>query len=273
MDRIAWMAAILSYVIAGQAHSHEVWIEPQDWTVSTDEGIKAHVKNGEHLEGNNLVWDDRGIVRAEVWADGMSTPIEGRLGDRPALSVPAPSDGLVTLLYQSDHRTIVYQKFDKFSAFVHEKGYESVLASHAERGLSQATVKEAFIRFAKALVAVGPGDGSDAARGMELELVALDNPYQLSDADMMTVQLLYQGEPLAENRVTVFRRDAEDTVDTLLIQSDAEGKVQFPLDAGTTYLVDSVVLREPSRDLVVSSRGAVWESLWASLTFQVAADQ
>lgn len=273
MTRKIWLAAVMSSFVAGQAHSHEVWIEPEDWTVSAGDTITADVKNGEQFEGFDLIWNDEGIVRAEVWSKDEATPIEGRLGDRPALSVQAPSDGLVTLLYQSDHRTIVYQKFDKFAAFLEEKGYEASLASHADRKLSEATVKEAYARFSKALVAVGPGGGMDAPRGMELELVALDNPYQTAAADMMTVQLLYKDEPLAENQVTVFRRTADDTVDTLVMQSNEKGQVQFPLDAGTTYLVDSIVLREPSRQLVVSSRGAVWESLWASLTFQIPADQ
>jgi hypothetical protein len=39
-----------------------------------------------------------------------------------------------------------------------------------------------------------------------------------------------------------------------------------PVTAGHAYMLDAVVLREPEG---VSNPGALWESLWANLTFAV----
>lgn len=249
--------------------AHEVWIEPLSWQITQDEVLAAHLRNGEIFSGVNLSWNDRSIRRAERVHNGESAPLKGRAGDIPAFNLAAPSPGLLTLVYQSGHRTITYRTYEKFVHFVTGKGYEEVLAEHAARGLPEVPIKEAYMRFAKALVAVGEGRGQDAAQGLELEIVALDNPYT-DDLTALRFQVSYQGAPLTENQVTIFARDLAGDVTTILKTTNADGQITFGADPGWTYLVDTVLLREPAQSLVEETNGAVWESLWASLTFRAA---
>ncbi|WP_439524624.1 DUF4198 domain-containing protein [Marivita sp.] len=265
---------ILSSVIpvlfsAIAAQGHEVWIEPVEWEARQQAEIRANIYNGEQFDGFALSWNEKSNVRAEAWSDGQVTKLGGRLGDRPALATSGQEDGLLTLLYQSTYRTVDYDSYEKFASFVNEKGHDWVLDQHAERKLSNTAIKEAYSRFAKSLVSTGDGQGADAFRGMELELVALTNPYARPLLDKMSVRLFYQESVLPENRITVFERAPDGSVSTILLQSDQNGEADFTVKPGATYLVDAVVLREPTRDLVIETRGAVWESLWASLTFQV----
>lgn len=263
------LSAIILWVLSLSAvQAHEVWIAPTDWTPSVGEDIRADIKNGHDFVGVDLSWNADSAVRAELWSQDGTTQIDGRLGDRPAITVQSASDGLATIVYQSTYRNIVYATYEKFAGFVTGKGYASVLDHHAERRLPEAPIKEAYVRFAKSLIAVDGIDGTDEERGLELELVALANPY-MPDVEELTVQLLYRSEPFADNQVTVFERDMDGTVTSQVMRSDVQGQVQFPLRTGVTYLVDSVVIREPTRELVAASRGAVWESLWTSLTFEV----
>lgn len=264
------LSCLLPVVLnAVPAFGHEVWIEPLEWQVSLQDEIKADIFNGENFAGFALIWDEKAIERAEFWSDDEATDIKGRLGDRPALATAGQQGGLVTLVYQSDYRTVDYDSFDKFASFVNEKGHAPVLEQHAERRLSRTAIKEAYARFAKSLVQVGRETGMDGFRGMEFELVALTNPYLDTDAEEMTVQLYYQGEFLPDNRITVFERAPDGSVSSTILQTDQNGEASFPVVPGTSYLIDSVMLREPARALVVETRGAVWESLWASLTFKV----
>lgn len=260
-------------LVATSPTAHEVWIEPVQWQVTQASTVQAHIRNGEYFDGFDLTWNDKQTLRSEAWAQDYMVEIVGRLGDRPALKMQADAEGLLVLLHQSDYRTVDYDDFSKFAAFLTEKGYASILTEHAKRRLPERQIKEAYARFSKSLVAVGDGEGLDAFRGLELELVALTNPYTAPRNEPMTVQLYYEGAPLSNNKVTVFERAEDGIVNQIFLQTDAEGKSSFPMNAGMTYLVDSVVLREPSRDLVVKTRGAVWESLWASLTFKVPNDQ
>lgn len=250
------------------AQAHEVWIEPLEWEVSAGDVLKAHRINGEDFKGNQLIWNDRSMVLAEKRQGSQMTPLAGRAGDIPAFSVPTSQDGLLTLIYQSTHSTITYRAYEKFARFVTSKGYEETLAAHAARDLPETPIKEAYVRFAKSLVAVGQGAGQDSPRGLELELVALDNPYTQTGSDLR-FQLLYRDAPLVDNKVTVFARDSVGEVSNFERRTDNDGLFSFTSEPGVTYLVDSVLLREPSRDLVIETKGAVWESLWASLTFRV----
>lgn len=258
---------------ASLANAHEVWIEPARWSTAVGSELEAHVLNGQSFKGINLSWNGATTLRAEKWDGAGGDPITGRLGDLPALKTTATQDGLMTLLYQSDLSTITYNDYAKFAAFVAEKGHQAILQAHATRGLPDAPIKEAYSRFSKALVAVGTGQGQDAARGLALEIVALTNPYTAAADEEMRVQLLYQGAPLAENQITIFARPASGEVFETRLDTDPSGVVSFMPASGHTYLVDAVLLREPAREVVAKTRGAVWESLWASLTFQTPAAQ
>ncbi|KIN74982.1 DUF4198 domain containing protein [Sulfitobacter noctilucae] len=250
------------------AQAHEVWIEPLFWQVPVEESFEAHRINGENFKGNKLSWNERVTVLAERRIGDKTVPLTGRAGDIPAFQLPGAASGLMALIFQSTHNTITYRNYDKFARFVTSKGYEETLDAHAARDLPETPIKEAYVRFAKALVAVGDGAGEDKPRGLELELVALDNPYT-SKGGQLRFQVLYRDVPLADNKVTVFMRDAEGVVNELSQTTTADGIAIFDAVPGREYLVDTVVLREPARALVVETKGAVWESLWASLTFKV----
>lgn len=270
MNRLTLWLAVPAFWTAFGASAHEVWIEPLNWQAAPSGAVQAHIRNGEYFDGFDLTWNDRQTVRAEAWVQDDMSAIEGRLGDRPALATQAAQEGLLALLYQSGYRTIVYDDFEKFTAFVTEKGHApSVLEQHAARKLPETPVTEAYARFAKSLLAVGNGAGSDSLRGMELELVALTNPYVTGDTAAMAVRLFYRGAPLAGNKVTVFERAEDMSVTEIFLTTDADGRASFDVRPGMTYLVDSVVIREPSRALLAETPGAVWESLWASLTFRL----
>jgi len=132
------------------------------------------------------------------------------------------------------------------------------------RGLPDNGFIEIYTRYAKALVGVGDAQGADAETGMETEFIALTNPYTDDPTKGMAVQLLYQGKPRANTQIEIFERDTENNVVVTYARTDTQGQALIPTLAGHTYLLDAVVLREP-----VSGSDAVWETLWAALTFAV----
>jgi hypothetical protein len=97
---------------------------------------------------------------------------------------------------------------------------------------------------------------------MELEIVALGNPYAGSGLQDLPVQLFYQGKTHADAQIEVFERAPDGAVIVSRLRSDAEGTALVPLKPGHSYLLDTVGLRP-----VPPGKDAVWRSLWASLTF------
>ncbi|MGR3502573.1 DUF4198 domain-containing protein [Pseudaestuariivita sp.] len=267
MRMFSLTAALCAACLATPARAHEVWLELSGWTLAPQESFSARLINGHDFEGVELPWNPRSVRRAEMWHGADGFRLVGRPGDRPAIETKAGPEGLLTLVYAPTYNTIVYDTFEKFAGFAESKGQLDAVAAHRSEGLPEERIRETYARFVKALAAVGDGAGADRAYGFELEIVALDNPYTADPGAPLRFQLLYREAPLAGNQVMLLTRDAEGTVRKTLQQSDANGTVSFAPERGSVHLVDSVILRKPAPELAARARDAVWESLWASLTF------
>jgi uncharacterized GH25 family protein len=139
-----------------------------------------------------------------------------------------------------------------------------VIRTRAARGQSAAPGREIYSRAAKALLAVGDGrpeSGHDRVLGFTLELIPERSPYALGVGDALPVVLRYEGKPLAGALVMALRGSGETVAS---IRSDAAGRVRVPLSRGGPWLVKAV-------HMVPAPAGtdADWESIWASLTFEL----
>ncbi len=104
--------------------------------------------------------------------------------------------------------------------------------------------------------------------GFETEIVAVTNPYTDDLSNGFSVKLYYRQDTRPDTQVEVFRKASDGTVTIDLYRTDDQGIATFPVEPGLAYMVDAVVLREPSEELMASTN-AVWETLWANLTFAV----
>jgi len=249
--------------------AHEFWISPEAYVVAPGSSISAAFRVGENLKGSAYSYIDRNAAQLRAVWDGGDAPISARMGDRPAIKeLAAPlSDGLVVLVHETTDSTLTYREWEKFQNFAKHKDFPDAIARHRARGLPETGFKESYRRFAKALIAVGDGAGADRVTGLETEIVALKNPYTGPLDDGMRVRVLYQGDVRPDAQVELFEKAPDGTVTVALYRTDEQGEVVFPVQAGYEYLVDAVVLRDTGNDDLEA--GAVWHSLWASLTFAV----
>lgn len=248
--------------------AHEFWLEPLEYTADAGAGVKVQIRNGQKFSGIELAYFDNRIVMFDWLQSGQRAPIQARAGDAPAVNVPNAGDGLVVLAYQSTPSTLTYREWALFENFVTHKGFAEAIERHRARALPEVNFKEIYTRYCKTLIGVGSANGQDAQTGMEAEIVALANPYTEDLRQGMPVQVFYQGAPHSHGQIEVFDRDPTGKVVTSIVQTDDAGRAIVPVNPGHEYLFDSVVLREPTSD-IAQEKGAVWESLWASLTFAV----
>lgn len=259
--------SLLLTLWAAPTFAHEVWIEPQNYQVEKGQDITASLKNGEGFVGSQLTWFPGQIERFDVVVGGQSRAIAGRAGDLPAVQNLKTRPGLVVLVHQSKPKTVTYEDWDKFQLFIDHKDLGDIRARHSARGLADTPLREVYTRFAKSLLAVGHGKGTDAETGLETEIIALANPYR-ERLTKMPVRVMYLGAPRPSAQVELFERAPDGTVTITLHRTDASGQVDLPVKAGHEYLVDAVVIRVPSAALG-AHYNAQWETLWASLTFAV----
>ncbi|MEO1700431.1 MAG: DUF4198 domain-containing protein [Pseudomonadota bacterium] len=262
-------------LLASPANGHELWIDPTRFTLPSDNKVSAELRVGENYSGGSSPFLPSRTERLEFYVGKTGIPITGRAGDRPAINFDPEAEGLVIIAYESDVSTVRYRDFEKFKAFVDHKRFAGALDNHRARGLSTDDFVETYSRHAKSLIAVGAGAGSDVEVGMVTEMIALDSPYKGGISDGIRVQVNYLGEPRIGVQVEIYARpsgegNTSENVSVETVQTDNQGVAVIPVEPGMDYMLDAVVLREPPAERA-AIRDAVWDSLWANLTFSVPA--
>jgi len=259
---------IMSSLLAGVASpavSHEFWLEPEVYQAETGEKIGIPVFNGQDFKGTELSWFDNRIDRVTIHNGEETQEYKGLPGDLPAITVTA-QDGMTTVSYASTMSRLTYDSWEKTLLFAGEKGLTWFQNAHSERGLPQENVTEGYWRFSKTLVAGGVGSGSDTDTGLKTEFVMQTNPFA-DTADNVSAILLYQGEPRRDAQVELWDKFDGEVTRTIYRTND-QGIVTLPVEAGHSYQIDAVVLREPESDAAIKA-GVMWESLWANMTFGI----
>ncbi len=77
----------------------------------------------------------------------------------------------------------------------------------------------------------------------------------------------FRRRPRADAQVELFDKAPDGAVRLTLHRTDPQGRVALPVEPGHTYMVNAVALRAP--DQRHARHRAVWETLWANLTFAV----
>lgn len=253
-------------LLSAPVSAHELWIEPVVYQVAADANLTGRIVNGEEFEGAALAFIPQRFAHFVTISAAGLAPVPGRVGDSPALSMPAPAEGLVVVAYQSRPSTVDYATWEKFQRFADHKDLGAVLPQHEARGLPSENFREVYTRYSKSLIAVGNGAGADAATGLETEIVALTNPYTDNLSGGMRLQLLYRNAPRANEQIEIFERNGSGAVNIFMVRTNANGVATVPVKPGHEYMADAVVLREPSAQLANDTQ-SVWETLWANLTW------
>jgi len=251
--------------LAGAAVSaHDFWIEPSAYRVAKGSHLDVALRVGEGYRGDPVERNPAKIRRFVLVGPAGEQALAGDAGQDPAGNAEIRGQGLFVIGYQS-HPSSITLEAPKFEAYLREEGLERVIALRAERGQSALPGREIYSRCAKALVASGSAETgqSDRKLGLPLELVAEASPYR-GGGGPTAVRLLFRERPLEGALVVALPKDAPEQ--KLEARTDSSGRVVLELGAGRTWLVKAVhMVAAPA------GSGADWESLWASLTFEIPA--
>jgi len=262
--RIVQVLALCS--ISSAVAAHEFWIEPKDYTVGASDTVIADFRNGQKFKGLSQPYVPNDFSVRRIVNGASAQPLEGEIGQRPAFRNAKLADGLNILVLQSKARRLNYPTWAKFEKFVKHKDFGITKEAHLALGYPEENFQERYFRFAKSLVGVGSAKGQDKKVGLAIELVALANPYTDAISNTIPVQAFYEGKAHGNVQVELFDQSPSGKVAITLHRTNDQGIVNLPVKPGHSYLVDTVVLRQPAKG---HASGAAWESLWASLTFAI----
>lgn len=251
---------------ATASKSHEFWIDPVAYQVAVGDPVVADLRVGQEFEGSAYSYIPNSFRRFDFALDGEVAPVPGTVGDRPAMNLPTEDEGLLVAIHVTQDQRLTWSTWEKFANFLTHKDVAWGLAEHDARGISREKVRERYSRYAKSLIALGHGKGSDIEAGLLTEIVALENPYTDDMTDGIDIVAKFENAVLKDTQIEVFEKAPDGAVTIFTNRTDAEGRATIPVKPGYQYMLDAVVLRALD---VVEDTDPAWESLWANLTFEV----
>ncbi len=192
-----------------------------------------------------------------------SRELTGRNRRLPTGKFRAKESGLNIVAYESFPQKNILPG-PKFDAYLRKEGLDEALESRQLAAESNQEGRELYSRFAKCLIQVGSEGGADRALGFPLEIVAVNQVSKTRAGGMFVVRVLRDGEPIPGLLVKAFCLAAGD--EPIGLRTDFDGVVKVPIDRVGRWMLNAVSI-EPTED----SSEADWQSLWASMTFEVPA--
>jgi uncharacterized GH25 family protein len=256
--RLLGLAALLGAPLP--ACAHDFWISPASFRPEPGSRVALHLEVGERFEGARVPRAPDRIERFVLAGAGGNADVPGIAGADPAGVATIPAAGAWLAGYRS-RPTPIELPAETFESYLREEGLDRVLGARAARGESGKPGREIYSRCAKALLVAGDrgAAGFDRVLGFRLEIVPETNPGAVPGE--FVARLLFEGRPLEGALVSMIRKGAPPLAS---VRSDREGRARFPVDAAGVWLVKAVHML-PAPDPAVAD----WESLWASLVFEV----
>lgn len=258
-----YLVIIFAFAYPKISGAHDFWIEPNQFQIPKNEQVNITLREGVDLKGNSLPYI------TEWFSDFSFTDGEGKhvvkseLGNDPAATL-TPSSGTTLLGYHST-RDFVSLKADKFAKYLEQEGMEYILPQRKARDEENKDAKEYYVRCAKTLLQSGPNNDNEIYRtrlGYTLEVMPETNPHKLKPGEILSLQLLYLGNPIEGVRIRAFTKGEPNT--NMDNRTDSEGRVKLKLPRKGIWLIKAVHMVPIENDLK-----ARWESFWASLLFEL----
>jgi len=257
--RRAALAAAVALAV-GDAQAHDFWIEPSTFHPAAGTNVAVGLRVGQNFVGDPVPRFARSIEQFFVRQGGGEQPINGLENIDPAGWFRADGQSTAVIAYRSSG-SFTELPAEKFEDYLRLEGLDRVIDMRAARGEREKPGRERFYRFAKALLA-GKTPSAAATRplGFGYEIVPDGDPTVPSAA--FRGRILHAGKPLGGTLVMAMSHN--DPSARLTTRSDLRGAFSFILPRAGVWLIKSVHMVRAS-----FFSDADWESLWASLTFEV----
>ncbi len=270
MSMRAWVlrgciAAVL-VLTAASAQAHDYWLEfaPLAPVVGSELALSLWV--GEDFAAH----EQKPMQRARTVALGHVTRA-GIEDLRPQIRDGATPMFRLALTQPGGHLLVVERtparielRARKFNRYLEHEGLRAALAERTRAGERLRRTSERYTRYLKAFVQVGSeADGvSTRVLGHRIELVPGRDLATVRVGERLSVQVRFDGVPLAGALVEAFVRDAKGQPIGQPVTSDADGRVEFTVDRGGAWLVRTVHMQR-----CVGCADAQWESFWTAYSF------
>jgi uncharacterized GH25 family protein len=268
MKLVSARLMVLILFVVCPAAAHDYWIEASNFQLEPGARVLFYLRVGESFNGRPAAFSTDWVKRFRVDNATQHDPVK-LLRDDPAGTIRVEQQGLQVVSFE-DTATYLELPAEQFNRYLQAEGLTAILAARQAAGASDQPGRESYSRCAKSLLWVGSPESAAVGAppnkpvGMSLELLPEQNPYRMTAPAPMSVQLLYQGQPVGGALVMALNKSAPNEVQR--VPSGPDGRAMFNLQRHGLWLVKAVHMI-PADTQVQED----WRSYWASLTFELPA--
>ena len=261
-------------LIAGSAWAHDLFLKLHSYFLNPDSDATIALYNGTFEQSENIIARDRMLDVSVVgpadtvvhpdtahWHDdGQTTILDFRTGE--------PGTYLIGV---STKPRMIELTGAEFNDYLEHDGILDHLEMRRTEGKLNEPASERYAKHVKAIFQVGDNrSGAYSHRlGYPIEIIPLKNPYDLAVGDSLSILVLLEGVPLANELVYAsyeghHGHDADaGHAEAVHTRTDSEGVAVVPLSAPGRWYTRLIHMEE------LSEPGVTHESKWATLTFAV----
>lgn len=240
----------------------DYFLLPENFFPQKGDNLTLHLLSGNTFsKGEEQQFDAKNTLKALLFDGGKPTDLSGTFKQTNAsvLTSKLSNSGLTLLTVVEQQITDINRK--KYVNYLTDNGLDKIADGLKQ---FQQSFRQKTTCVAKTLVAVDKNSGSVQEKPLkeDYELVLKQNPYKGNYGDDVTAVLLFKGQPIKGEKVTLIVRTPKGTEFPQLLATDETGSVFIKLSREGTYMLQSIHI-EQSKD----QQTADFEAWQTSFTF------
>lgn len=262
MKRIT--AYILIVILAVSANAHEFWLDPGKFIYKKGDAMTLRFEVGEDFHGEGWTGNREKVNSLQHHKESGTVSIADRVSSNKgdSLRMPLDEEGTQMISFNSNN-SFISLPAKEFETYLLEDQLGNALDYRKRNREQDSTGREYYQRSVKTIFQVGSRTTLNITKptGLPLDLVPLQNPYQLKDEDSLTVKVLFRGEPVQGQYMVVWHRNREIFL-KVAYRTDKNGEIRFPVLPRSKWMVSTVRMER-----LPEGQQADWQSYWGSLTW------
>lgn len=258
------VAALAALCLPLPALAHDTWLLPERWRLGAGEQIVLALTSGMDFPRPETAVNADRLEARGVRLAGKTHPLEPGSAERAlTLSGIVKEGGLATAWIATRPRSLTLTP-EQVTHYLGEVGAADTIGEQWKRS-AQTAWRETYVKIAKTIVRVGDAVSDSSwgePVGLALEIVPGSDPTQLKQGDLLSIRVLWQGQPLPDLAVGAA---AASPAKPALARTDAQGRARFKLDRSGPWLLRATLIRSSE------ARKGEWDSVFTTLTLNVSA--
>jgi uncharacterized GH25 family protein len=254
----------LFVIFAGQLFAHDLYLQGSPFILGEPGQTKIGMYLAEAFPGKKERWRSEKTVDFRVVAPESESKAEEKTNVDPEVMLAGEGTYVIGWSSTPSYISIDAKAFDEY---IEAEGYDNVIAMR-KTSAQAAEQREKYTRFLKTFLQVGSKTTSNFNHtfGYKIEIIPMNNPYEVSAGEDFQLQVRLDGKPLANVRLmaTFDTYSTEHDVYEQTVQTNSEGIAVIKITKPGIWMIRTSYMLPIQND-----PKADWESYWANISFQV----